>query len=79
MEVAFGTLLAAVGAEGVQPRNAPLCRADEAWFGQNFGAISDGQGPYDDSFKCRWTVDGQTATVEKNLCIRFDRFDVEVN
>jgi len=75
VEVAFSALMAAV--EGVQPRNAPLCRADEAWFGQNFGAISDGQGPYDDSFKCRWTVDGQTATVEKNLCIRFDRFDVE--
>jgi len=71
-----GGFLAVSGNELVE-RGMPLCDEQSAWFGQKFGTITDGDGAYDDSFKCRWKVDGVTAAGRKNLCIRFSRFDIE--
>lgn len=71
-----GGFLAVSGNE-LLDRSMPLCEEHEAWFGQKFGTITDGEGAYDDTFKCRWSVDGATATGAKNLCIRFSRFDIE--
>ena len=53
------------------------CGEYSAWFGDIRGEISDGEGAYSDSLKCRWTVDGVTSSGRKNLCVRFAVFDIE--
>jgi len=57
-------------------RSLPLCGQEEAWFGQTSGTISS-DSPYDDSYKCRWTIDGMTPNGKKSICIRFSQFDIE--
>jgi len=49
----------------------PLCKEYYAWFGDNFGTITDGPGAYHSLFRCRWQIDGDTANGSKNICIRF--------
>jgi len=69
MRLLYG-ILAVSGNELVQ-RMLPLCEEHTAWFGDNFGTITDGPDAYHASFRCRWIVDGDTANGSKNICIRF--------
>jgi len=73
----FCGFLAVSGNELIE-RSLPMCEEHSAWFGDTTGTISDGPDAYDDTFKCRWKVDGMTQNGRKNICVRF-RYDEKFN